>query len=68
MAEIKRAMISIMPTIDGRRRPDFYHSATMTTDLPDEAMGEAIGDCMRAIWKEGFDPVLHQVSLEVKFA
>lgn len=68
MAKQPNALISIMPSIHGQKAHKYFHSAVMSTDLPSEAMGEAVTECINKMWADGLDPVNDMVSLEIKFA
>lgn len=44
-----RITLSIMPTANGRHRPDLYQAPTVGPDMPDEEAGEVIGDFLRML-------------------
>lgn len=60
--------ISIMPTIDGRRRSDMHHHDQVPVVMSDEDVGRVVGDCMRRLADEGISPEDNMVTLEMKFA
>ena len=39
-----------------------------TSDLPDDVMGEAVGDAIRKAWKSGCDPVKDGLTVVIKFS
>jgi hypothetical protein len=62
-------MISIMPTVNGRRRNDFHHVVEASNDLPDDALGEAVGDCLRNLQQDNIAVALgDMITLELRFA
>lgn len=58
--------ISIMPTVNGLKRADLYHNENVTEDLPDEMVGEIMGNCLRRMTREGVEIGSDLVTLEVK--
>ena len=67
MANERQAIVSIMPSFSGRKVHDYYHTATMKTDLEPADLGKAVSDCIEKIERDGHDLVLDQVSLEIRF-
>lgn len=65
---MKTATVSIMPTVNNQKRPDLYHTAEMSTDLPADALGEAVAETMQKVWASGYDPVADMVELNIRFA
>lgn len=49
-----RAKVKV--TLIGKDGHSFDIVASMSTDLPDEAMGTMIGETLREAWKRGEDP------------
>lgn len=60
--------ISIMPTIDGRRRPDLHRCPTVSDDLPDEQVGEIMGDFLRNLGDHGIQVGPNMVELNIRFS
>lgn len=58
--------VSIMPMVNGRKRPDLHHMREAGDDLPDAEVGEIIGDCLRGMLAEGIQAGAEQITLEVK--
>lgn len=42
-----RTALSLMPTVNGRRRPDLHRMPGISPNPSDEEIGEVLGDCLR---------------------
>lgn len=62
----KRITISIMPTINGIRRPDLYATPTVKLDMPDEEVGEVMGDFFRTMQSKGVDMQGDLIELQLR--
>jgi len=68
MATKERRTITIMPMVDGRKRPDLHHIDDVPMPLSDADLGRVMGDCMRRLAQDEIEPGANLVTLDVRFA
>lgn len=64
----QRRSVSIMPTVDDRRRPDLHFIDTVSPQMTDGEIGRVVEGCMAGLRANGITPDENMLTLEVKFA
>lgn len=62
----QRINISIMPTINGRRRADLHALPTVGPDMPDAEVGEVLGDYLRSLQDVDIHVGADSIELELR--
>jgi hypothetical protein len=68
MATRTHRTITVMPTVNDRRRADLHHMDDVTLPMTDADVGRVLGECLRRLAEEGIEPGSDLVTLDVRFA
>ena len=68
MATRAHRTITVMPTVNDRRRADLHHMDDVALPMTDAELGRVFGDCLRRLAEEGIEPGPDLVTLDVRFA
>jgi len=68
MATRSDRTITVMPTVNDRRRADLHHIDRVALPVADADLGRVMGDCLRLLASQGIEPGPDLVTLDVRFA